>query len=257
MLKMLTNTVVLFLRDILPVFILFSYLSVMYGRLYKHALIQFSAVGLALVLSTIILAFYEQVSDLFNGNGIEWLKVVFVSCAFISLLLAQIKRIDIAKSHLFFCALVLLMIVHMNSFSLYFRIYYTSNDDNYELLIGCAIGLGICVSFYFLFSFVVYELWQSKYRVLVLFLWSVFTASQLSVVANYLQQLDVVTVGTRRLYNVKAWINEDSEYGFFLKALTGFDVSPSVFYILLIFVSFSIMFCLTLYNQHTSKEEFA
>lgn len=245
----------LFLRELLPMFIMFSYLSVIHKDFYRQTSRRSFLIILSLTLSVLILLFYENISDLFEGTGIEWLKIILVSFAFISFLLTHIKRIDHAKNYLLSVASLLLLIAHLNSFLLYFTIYFVNTDLIYELLIGCAVGIGICVSFYFLFSFFIEELWQSKYSFIVLFLWSLFVAHQLSLVTNYLHQIDLISFGTERLIDLSGWINEDSEYGFIVKALTGFDVTPSIFYSLLIGISFTMMFGLSMYNKQTLMEE--
>jgi high-affinity iron transporter len=253
---MLTNTVVLFLRDLLPMFIMFAYLSVIHKHFYRQTSRRTSMITLSLLLSVLILFFYESISDLFEGTGIEWLKIVFVSFAFICFLLTHIKGMNFAKYYLLSIASLLLLIVHLNSFLLYFTIYFANTDLIFELLIGCAIGIGICVSFYFLFSFFIQELWLSKYNFVVLFLWSLFVANQLSLVTNFLHQIDIIAFGTERLVDLTGWINEDSEYGFIVKALTGFDVTPSVFYSLLIGASFTLMFSLSMYNKQALLEDY-
>jgi hypothetical protein len=90
----------------------------------------------------------------------------------------------------------------------------------------------------------------------VLFLWSLFVANQLSLVTNFLHQIDIIAFGTERLVDLTGWINEDSEYGFIVKALTGFDVTPSVFYSLLIGASFTLMFSLSMYNKQALLEDY-
>ncbi|MFT6269831.1 MAG: high-affinity iron transporter [Alphaproteobacteria bacterium] len=238
---MLTNTVVLFLRDLLPMFIMFAYLSSVHHSFVQGKWQGMLVIGLSLLLSVIALFQYENISDLFEGTGIEWLKISFISLAFCVFVLVYVKSLAPVKNILIGLACLLLLVVHISSFLLYFTIYFANTDLIYELIIGCAIGIGICVSFYFLFSFIVQELWQSKFSSLVLVLWSLFVANQLSLVANYLHQIDLVDFGTASLTNVSGWIDEDSEYGVIVKVLTGFDATPSVLYGLLISIGFIVI----------------
>lgn len=252
---MLTNTVVLFLRELLPMFIMFSYIGVMHKPYLQLIKSRAYLLGFSLMLSVLVLFLYESISDLFEGTGIEWFKITFVSLAFLSFLLAHMKRLAIYKYFLLTVASMLLLVVHLNSFLLYFTIYVANTNLLYELLIGCAVGIGICISFYFLFSFIVQELWHSKYNFFIVLLWSLFTASQFTAVTNYLHQIDIISFGTQRLVSFNGWVNEDSEYGFIIKALTGLDASPSVFYSLVMGISFLVMFSLSLSNKKMLVEE--
>ena len=252
---MLTNTVVLFLRELLPMFIMFAYIGVMQKPYLQQIESKAYLLGFSLMLSVLILFLYESISDLFEGTGIEWLKITFVSVAFLGFLLAHLKSVTFYKYFLLTVASMLLLVVHLNSFLLYITIYAANTDLLYELLIGCAVGIGICVSFYFLFSFISQELWHSKYNIFIMLLWSLFTASQFSVVTNYLHQIDIISFGTERLDKFTGWVNEDSEYGFIIKALIGFDASPSVFYSLVMVISFALMFSLTIREKKTLIEE--
>lgn len=175
---------------------------------------------------------------------------------FFSFVLAYFKSLVCHQYFFLTLASMLLLVLHLNSFLLYFTVYAANTELVNELLIACAVGIGICVSFYFLFSFIIQELWHSKYKVFVMFLWSLFTASQFSVVTNYLHQIDIISFGTHRLVSFNGLVNEDSEYGFIIKALTGFDASPSVFYSLVMGISFILMFSLSLRNTKMLVEGF-
>lgn len=233
---------------------MFSYIGVMHKPFFQRVKNKAYLIGFSLLLSIVILFLYETISDLFDGTGIEWLKITFVSLAFGSFLLTHCRNGKLSTYFLLCVASMLLLVVHLNSFLLYFTIYAANTTLLLELLIGCAVGLGICISFYFLFSFIIQELWQSTYKVLIMFLWSLFTASQFSVVTNYLHQIDIMSFGTQRLIGFNSWVNEDSEYGFIIKALTGFDASPSVFYSLVMGISFVVMFILSIHSNKMLNE---
>jgi high-affinity iron transporter len=246
---MLTNTVVLFLRDLLPMFIMFAYLTSLHKGVFKNT----SSIGIlmisAILLSFVTLYFYENISDLFEGTGIEWLKTLLIIAGFICFLGAQIKYFFGLAHYLLVIGAVCLLIVHLNSFLLYFIIYFAYADLVFELLVACAIGTGICLSSYVLFSFFIDEMWSSKFKVIALLLWSLFVASQFGLISNYLHQIDVVTFGTGHLFNLSSYVQDELEYGFILKALTGFDATPSGFYALLLVLSFGLMFGLSIYYK--------
>lgn len=246
---MLTNTVVLFLRDLLPMFIMFAYLSCVYECLIERPLQVTVLVASAFLFSIVVLFQYEYISDLAEGTGIEWLKMIFASLAFICFLFAQLATFTSFKLQLIRLASFLLLVIHINSFLLYFTIYFANTDILVELVIGCAIGIGICVSFYFLFSFILHELWRSSFWVLVLVLWSLFVANQFSFVADITHQIDLIHFGSQSLSNFSHWLNEESEYGFIFKALTGYDATPSILYGIFLIGSFVLMLSASLYKH--------
>jgi len=246
---MLTNTLVLFLRDLLPMFIMFAYLKAIYRPHFDGSLRIWVTVLCGCSIGLVVLFYYENLSDYFEGTGIEWLKIVLVSISFIGFLLSQIFSLATLWNYFLSVAVVCLLSVHFSSFLLYFAVYFAYDIVVFELLIGCLIGVGICVSFYFLYSFFVEELWDSKLYPVILLLWSLFVANQLSLMTNYLHQIDVVDFGTRRFVDLSDWVKEGSEYGFILKALSGFDASPSVFYSLVVAIAFVTMFFLALLNR--------
>lgn len=231
-------------------FIMIAYLKCIFSR-SKHKQNYTVTIGTASIATVFILLNYENISELFEGSGIEWLKICLILMSFLSFFSANISLFPPLQNSLIAIGAVSLLVIHLSSFMLYFMIYVTYSELVMELLIGCLVGIGICVSFYFLFIFTLQELWQSKFQMIVLFLWSLFVASQLSLLSNYLHQIDMVSAGHRRLFDLSSWVKDDSEYGFMLKALTGFDSAPSVFYGLVLLVGFTSMYACSLWNKQS------
>ncbi len=251
---MLTNTVILFLRDLLPIFIMFAYVQTIF-EYQKAKTSQLSIIiGVALAISILVLLFFENLGDLFEGTGIEWLKVSLIFVSFICFLLSHNAVLFRYRAYLLGGAIVSLLALHFISFLLYFFIYFVIDDVVIELIIGCAIGIGICISFYFLFSFIVQELWQSKFAWVVLLLWSLFVANQVSNISNFFHQIDLLTLGTSQWVDLSSWIQDNSEYGFILKALVGFDSSPSVLNSVLLVMGFVSMFGFSMLNRHRTSD---
>jgi hypothetical protein len=75
-------------------------------------------------------------------------------------------------------------------------------------------------------------------------------ANQLSLISNYLHQIDIITFGSSRLIDMSHWVKEGSEYGFILKSLIAFDSSPSTFYGLVVLVGFLGMYSFSMFNRH-------
>lgn len=267
---MLTNSIILFLRDLLPVFILFAYMQTLLLEGLTHKSkdskveVNISAVlaGLVLTFSLLVFAFYETISDFQDGYGLEWFKILSLFSASI-LTLIFITKTPIAgqnsasKLIVLGAAVVLLSSTHLSSLLLFLDIYFSSQEAVWQLLIGCAIGLGISFSFFFLFSFLLQELMSANKRWLVQILFSLFLAGQVGVVANLLQQIDILSVGGQALIDLSPWINESAEYGYLLKALFGFEASPTLAYLLVLVLSFSLScFLLMRAKRHVHKEAY-
>lgn len=247
---MLTNTVILFLRDLLPMFIMFAYLRSIFQYNKTNSIQLTSTICVSLAFAIFTMIYFEVISNVFEGTGIEWLKIVLIFISFVCFLSAHIPRFINHRSYIIALAAGCLLTLHFSSFLLYFSIYLAYDNLVYELFIGCAVGTGICVSFYFLFGFLVQEFWHAKFAAVVLFFWSLFVASQLSSLSNYLHQIDIVNFGNNRLIDLSDWVNDDSEYGFILKALTGFDSSPSVFYGVVVLIGFVSIYSFSMMNRH-------
>jgi high-affinity iron transporter len=227
---MLTNSLLLCLRDLLPVFILFCYLREQYPQTLASPKITLSLVASTVLLSLMVFLSYESISDIDEGNGIEWLRIISLSGGYLMIVASHINKLSSIAEPCLKIGAVLLAVTHVSSFLLFFSIY-ASPDNLPDLLIGSAIGLAICFSFYTLLGFILQELYTSRLRFVAIYLWALFLAGQLAMSVNYMHQIGFELVGNQSLYNVTNVYNESSEYGHVLKAMFGFDASPSILYI--------------------------
>lgn len=237
---MLTNSLLLCLRDLLPVFILFCYLRSEYSHFSPSGKGILNLIGAVVLLSLIVFFFYESISNIDQGNGIEWLRIISLSGGYLIIVLSHLKWFSTFSALFLKIGSVLLSVTHISSFLLFFSIY-TSPNNLPDLLIGSGIGLAICFSFYTLLGFVLAELYNSRVACVAIYLWPLFLAGQLATSANYLQQMGYEIIGAASLYDVSEQINEASEYGYVVKALFGFDASPSVLYISVFVLGFITM----------------
>ncbi|MED5424235.1 MAG: FTR1 family iron permease, partial [Pseudomonadota bacterium] len=142
---MLINTVVLFLRDTLPIFLLISVLL---------ALPRVSTLAVAWrVLLLVLLAVFTYpqlglVSQLSEGAGFEYLKSILFFIAWLGMCLVVL--LPSRMSNRFSLGLTLLVIGIGLPNSLHFLVYFVSelsrNSDSTLLLLGTIIGLGISIS---------------------------------------------------------------------------------------------------------------
>ncbi|WP_133471664.1 hypothetical protein [Paraglaciecola marina] len=244
---MLTNSIILFLRDLLPVFIMLAYLQALF--ISPPQQLRFTVVLSSFVIffSTVVLIFYENISEISEGNGLEWFKIVSLLIG-LALIWVAILNNKVSQYQAFTLPIliiigaVLISSTHLSSLLLFLNIYFSNQQSVLELSIGCAIGFGISLSFYFIFAFVLHELVSMQAKGLVYALFALFMAGQVGIVANLLQQIDLLTVGVTALFDVTDWINESTEYGYLLKALFGFEASPTAAYLTLLSSTFTLTF---------------
>ncbi len=231
---MLINSVVLFLRDLLPIFILFSFLRSSYGLHLTTRKTRINLVASLIVVSFLVYLFYESLSEIGDGFGIEWLQILCFTLSYCFFLAVVFIKKPNKQRLIASLACVLLCTPHASSFIMFLDIYSSSyimlETAVRELILGCAIGLSICLSFYFLFSYALHECAINKLIVPIQIFWALFLSGQLSSTTNYLQQMDRLSAGLHSAFDLSAYIHDSSAYAFALKALFGFDSSPSVIY---------------------------
>jgi high-affinity iron transporter len=245
---MIINTVVLFLRDLLPVFIIFSYLSV----LLEHKVFNDKPWLLSLLFGCVLAVVFsltaQYITEWFDGSGLEIVRTVLLSLVFLlliySLYASSNNEISTHVRFMFIAAGSLFILEKGSSFLLFFNVYIQQEGNLLNTLIGCFVGLGICTSFSILFRFTLKELLSKQYILLVISLWSLFLAGQVSGVLHYLSQVDIITLDSS-LLNVNTYVSDSSELGHMLKALVGFESSPSLSFIVMYVLAFLMSFALS------------
>jgi len=243
---MIINTIILFLRDLLPLFILFSYLHV----LIKNETFGFSYLLPSLILglmgSVLFFMVAPQMSELFEGSGIERFYVALLltsySCLFfINTSTLKNKRLALTTKSIILVGINAFVIFKVSAFLIFFDVYFQQQNNTINVLIGCIIGLGICASFSTLFTFILAELIDLNKRIIINIIWALFLAGQITQIVTYLSQVNLIHVGSPVLH-LGAFIQEASEYGHVLKALFGYEQSPSMLFIIIYSVTFAIPF---------------
>nr|WP_136250903.1 hypothetical protein [Ningiella ruwaisensis] len=238
---MISNTVVIFLRDLLPIFILFAYISNMpiNTNLFSHFWKKLISVG-TVVATLLIYVTTEYISEIFEGRGIElssaaalifvWLSLVLIT-VFTQFLTSGLRALLLGIS------LVLFTAIQSAEFLIYFGVFAQYSDNLPSILIACILGLGICISFTVLLRFILSELLLSGRSVFFYGLWFAFLAGQVSQVIGLLSQVDIID-DAPALFSLQALISNASEYGHALHALIGYESSPNVRLIGLYLITF-------------------
>jgi high-affinity iron transporter len=253
---MLINTVILFIRDLLPIFILFCFFisTLRGGDIYKKTwlYIVFSSVlGIFITFY-----FYSVLSDLFDGFGIEIIKtialILFYACLlFGGAFLVNQQSLTLLKQRIIIAGLVLFIIITASEFIVFLNSYITNTQSLRDIAAGLSIGLGICFSFSALFYFLLSWLKRKKnFTVLFCFL-ALFLSGQISQVVNLLQQVDIIT-NSEALWNSSNIIKDSSEYGHLFKTLLGYEASPSLEFVM--FYALSLVIFFIIFYTNTSKK---
>lgn len=240
---MIINTVVLFLRDLLPVFILLCYLIVFFEPRAWMKPYGISGLVLGVIGTLFFFVVAEIISEWFEGAGIEILRVFLIFVTYLSLLISvrlfTKQQYSRKEMYILVLGIAAFLVVKGSAFLIFFDVYMQQKDNVFNIFIGCFVGLGICISFSALFIFLLTELKQKKLSVIVNVLWYLFLAGQLSHVIAYLSQVDLMEIGTP-LFNLEHFIKDSSEYGHILNALFGYESSPSKTFIFVYCIAFML-----------------
>jgi len=252
---MLINTVILFIRDLLPIFILFCLVSTCVSpnvtdinKLLK--LLKISAFG---VVATY--CFMPSMAELFGGIGIEVIQTIEILLAYFCLLFASSylitgNQLTALQSHLIVIGIALFIVVNASVFVVFLDSYMASTGSMKNIMAGLAIGLGICLSFsallYFLFAWFI----KKELYLLTYIIWTLFLSGQVSKIVSLLQQVDILQ-NSVALWDSSTFVKDSSEYGQLFNTLFGYEASPSMEFIMLYAASLLIFLCCFLINSST------
>ncbi|MFC3094009.1 hypothetical protein DRW07_11050 [Alteromonas sediminis] len=230
---MISNTVVVLLRDMLPLFILIAYLSsigVMQSLDKKWLkLTLFAAV-------TSVVAFYfnfELIAESFEGRGYEIVSslilcLFFICCASVSIFSGMLP--STYQKWLLAVGIVLLVTLKATEFMVYFGVFIQQSGDLISICLGFLMGISICISFHLLYRFFLTELIAHNKIKTVYMLWFAFITGQIVQIPERLSQVDIIDLG-KPLFNLSEFVRDSSEYGHVLNALLGYESSPTTTFI--------------------------
>ncbi|WP_286235210.1 hypothetical protein [Thalassotalea sediminis] len=226
---MLINTIILFIRDILPIGILIAWLTafVMPGRVDSAFLIKYCFTSGILMLIIFLLA--PEISPYFQGAGFEYLIVALMCSYFLLFTLGSAMSHVIKEEitvHLILVAASIFTAVKGVSFLIYFSGYLSSSNNEVAIYMAVFLACGIIISFSVLLYFFLHRLACGKNQFIPMILWGMFISGQLALIVPLLSQVDVLSEGNI-LWNSEFFIKDSSEYGHIAKALIGYEATPS------------------------------
>ncbi|MGY5795739.1 hypothetical protein [Rheinheimera faecalis] len=233
---MLINTVLMFLRELLPLCLLLATLLVWHRSVWRSFALYF-ALPSVLMLSLISLQMV-WISEQLDGLGLELLySFLYLSC-FVLLCLSALK----AQWALLRSALAAACLFSIGGSNLLLYIWLPGQAENTpaDLVLGSALGVGIGASIAVLWYYLLSELKQWRISSFVLLL-SLSGARQVMMASALLIQSDWLVAGPQ-LWQTEQLLSEQSELGFFLQALMGYEATPSLSQVLLYVLCFTLLF---------------
>ena len=205
---MLINTVVLFLRDTLPIFLLLSVLLALPG-VSRLSLVW--RIASLLVTAAMTYSYLGVISQLAEGAGFELLKSLLLVTAWIGI--CTLVIFPLSRCYLVSVGITLLVLGIGLPNSLHFMVYFVSelsrNSDSTLLFLGTTIGLGISISIAILLNIALTHFLSHK---ATFFFTTVFVAAQVANIALLLEQIDILPT-PQQVWDSSQIINDNSEYG--------------------------------------------
>ena len=255
---MLINTVVLFLKDLLPIFILLCLLKSNMANITiaKVAMLKIFIASAAGVI--VNFKFLPLIGELWGGAGLEIIKTVellFIYICFVFSSSYVIENKPPSHKQLYVMALALTVFIMLNAstFIVFLDSYIINTESANIVIAGLVIGLGISLSFSALLVFLLLWLQKQEYHSIIYTFWAFFLTGQLSQIVSLLQQVDIIQ-SSEALWDSSSIVEDKSEYGHLLNTLFGYEASPSLEFIILYGVS---LFTLFIYFYKFSRSQYS
>lgn len=247
---MLINTVILFLRDALPIFVLVVYLYVHLPPNKLWLLICFVS---GTLLSLMYINQIHIIGQWFDGTGIEISLWFSQLCIYLlTLVLAYgLTRSQTSDQHFMFWIaglMVNLTLVSKGSnFILYFEGYLNQSNAMQSILVGTFLGIGICLSLITLLVLAAQKLKQCLGPWATWSLILVYATGQLVNALPLLVQIDLIEASDTA-WSSQNFVSNELEFGHLLNVLFGYQATPSfaqvIVYVLALFTPIVIFYWL-------------
>ncbi|XQW86247.1 hypothetical protein ACOYR1_05840 [Thalassotalea piscium] len=227
---MLINTVILLLRDVLPIFILLSFLrALIIPEAFYYKNIRNVAVTCFLFI-LLIIQIVEPISEWYEGAGLELMQVAFIVFSFSLLVIVTLLAISGKRPNLSIrlvnIAMEAFIVIKTSNFFIFLHVYLQDKAQVFNVFIGIVLGLGICLSFSAIFYYLLKEWHDTSFKFLLYIPWFLFITGVVSQVAPLLAQVNLLALSSP-LWSTENLIENSSEYGQLLAALVGYQSAPS------------------------------
>jgi high-affinity iron transporter len=256
--KMLINTVILFLRDALPLFIILALLiSLFEEKIRLRAWLPFALI-LGATLALILLANINWVSELFDGTGHETLTALLISISYVMVIslviLATNNEISIYKlTVLLIISGALSVITNGTDFLIFITGFWLNTDNATSLSLGIILGSGICFSISVLIYFLMHSLKERFSEKIIKAILVLYSAGQLGKITILLAQADLLPASSIA-WNSDVFISDSKELGHLLSSLIGYESSPTYLHVGIYLLAIIIP-CIFLLKQNSNSCE--
>ena len=248
---MLINTVLLFLQNALPIFIITTLLLISFSsKTINTVSVKWTILGLMLttVAAFILSSNLENISQTVDGKGVELFLSfahVLIYCFSIGLFILNSTDGDIFfKKQIAFIIFFVISCVNGAHFIIYLTNYWAQAQQVESMLVGIILGGGICLSisilFYFLLKYADQKIHLKTSNYFLLF----FALGQLMHAIVLLQQVDILPT-SQSVWDSGAFIAESSEIGQLLTVLFGYETTPSPLHLIIYIIAFTIPVMMT------------
>ncbi|KMT66712.1 hypothetical protein [Catenovulum maritimum] len=237
---MLINTVILFIKEILPVFILLCFVSAFVSSHFVNRANLTRLLIISITFISLIFTNLENISGWYDGDGIEILaSVIHFSLYFIllasSCLIMTKKSLNLPLGLALFASVSMFATLHLSEFFLYFFTIIINQQSLATTITGTVFGLGICISFSTLLA-LLFKGTVNKLEWLSYTFWASYLAGIATQGLTKLQQIGLVDT-RQTLWDTSFIISDSSEYGYLLNTLIGYVSAPTREYFLVYTIS--------------------
>jgi high-affinity iron transporter len=141
----------------------------------------------------------------------------------------EIEIMQYRSKKYFYAAAILALIIMVQgtNFLIYFVGYWSQVNVVNTLFVGVFLGTGICISISILLCFFCLFLNEQFYARSAELIFILFACGLINKTTGLLLQIDFLP-STRMILDLNFIVRENSELGRFLKALFGYDASPTI-----------------------------
>lgn len=238
---MLINVVILFIEDLLPVFILLCLINTSVAPNFLSTNKLFIALIMSFIGVYANFHFLPSMSELFGGVGIEVIQsieLLFIFCCllFSSSYMVTQDKLTKLQCNLIIVSIVLFTVINASQFIVFLDSYIVNSESIRNIIVGLAIGFGICLSFSALLYFSMLWFIKKESHFIIYLVWALFLSGHISQIINLLQQVDIIQ-SSGALWDSSNMVKDSSEYGHLLNTLFGYEASPSFEFVMLYAVS--------------------
>ena len=238
---MLINTVILFLQNALPIFVITTLLIIVFSAkelILIRAKWRILGVVLTIVSVFVLSENLEKISQFYDGMGME----LFLSLSYLFIYIFSIFIFVFDGKHyakqLAFLVFYIISCINGAHFIIYLTNYWSQAQQVDSMLIGIILGGGICLSISILLFFILKSAERNFYFQTSRYFLLLFSVGQLMHAIALLQQVDVLA-SSQALWDSSCFITEDSEVGQLLTVLFGYESTPSLLQIIIYIIAFS------------------